>query len=102
MARFDISLLGSEALSQALAALPENLERKVLQRALRNAGKFYKTGRSFRQRFRRQYRRRLLRHDARASENARRRDRKRFSETARRIASAVGFFDLFSPALRSG
>jgi HK97 gp10 family phage protein len=42
-ARFDISMLGDKALSDSLAALPENLERKVLQRALRNTGKFYLT-----------------------------------------------------------
>ena len=41
--RFDISILGAEHLSQALAALPANLERKVLTKALRQAGKFYQT-----------------------------------------------------------
>lgn len=41
--RFDISLLGAPALSQALAALPEKLERKVMTKALREVGKFYRT-----------------------------------------------------------
>lgn len=39
--RFDISILGAPELSRALAALPETLERKVLTKALRQAGKFY-------------------------------------------------------------
>lgn len=39
--RFDISLLGVPELSRALAALPEKLERRVLTKALRQAGKFY-------------------------------------------------------------
>jgi HK97 gp10 family phage protein len=39
--RFDISMLGVPELSQALAALPEKLERKVLTKALRQAGKYY-------------------------------------------------------------
>jgi HK97 gp10 family phage protein len=41
--RFDISLLGAPELSKALAALPDKLERKVLTKALRAAGKFYLT-----------------------------------------------------------
>lgn len=41
--RFDISILGSKELSAALAALPEKLERRVLTRALRQAGKYYQT-----------------------------------------------------------
>lgn len=41
--RFDIRLLGSEQLSRDLAALPEKLERKVLTKALRQAGKYYLT-----------------------------------------------------------
>lgn len=42
-ARFDISMLGSQALSEALAALPEKLERRVVTRATRAAGKFFLT-----------------------------------------------------------
>lgn len=41
--RFDISILGAPELTKALAALPANLERKVLTKALRQAGKFYQT-----------------------------------------------------------
>lgn len=41
--RFDISLLGSEQLSRALAALPEKLERRVITRAMRQVGKYYAT-----------------------------------------------------------
>ncbi len=41
--RFDISILGAPELTRALAALPEKLERKVLTKALRQAGKFYQT-----------------------------------------------------------
>jgi HK97 gp10 family phage protein len=41
--RFDISILGAPELAKALAALPANLERKVLTKALRQAGKFYQT-----------------------------------------------------------
>lgn len=41
--RFDISILGAPELSRALAALPEKLERKILTKALRQAGKFYQT-----------------------------------------------------------
>lgn len=41
--RFDISILGAPELSKALADLPANLERKVLTKALRQAGKFYQT-----------------------------------------------------------
>lgn len=43
MSRFDISMLGDKALSEALAALPDNLERKVLTRAMRDGGKFLLT-----------------------------------------------------------
>lgn len=39
--RFDISLLGAPELSKALAELPDKLERKVLTKALRQAGKYY-------------------------------------------------------------
>lgn len=39
MARFDISVLGAPELTKAFAALPDNLERKVLTKALREAGK---------------------------------------------------------------
>lgn len=42
MSRFDISLLGDAALSQALARLPEKLERTVLTRALREGTQFLK------------------------------------------------------------
>lgn len=41
--RFDISILGAPELSRALAALPANLERKVLTKALRQAAKYYAT-----------------------------------------------------------
>lgn len=41
--RFDISMLGVPELTRALAALPANLERKVLTKALRRAGKYYLT-----------------------------------------------------------
>ena len=41
--RFDISMLGVPELSKALAALPDKLERKILTKALRQAGKFYLT-----------------------------------------------------------
>lgn len=41
--RFDISMLGDKELSAALAALPDNLERKVLARAMRDGGKFLLT-----------------------------------------------------------
>lgn len=41
--RFDISILGAPELSKALAELPANLERKILTKALRQAGKFYQT-----------------------------------------------------------
>jgi hypothetical protein len=43
MSRFDISLLGDKALSDTLASLPEQLERKVMARATRDAGKFLLT-----------------------------------------------------------
>ena len=39
MARFDISMLGDKALAETFAALPDAIERKVLTRALREAGK---------------------------------------------------------------
>ncbi len=37
MARFDLALLGDKALSEALASLPEHLEKKVLTRAMKQA-----------------------------------------------------------------
>jgi len=39
--RFDISLLGAPELAKALSELTPQLERKVLTKALRQAGKFY-------------------------------------------------------------
>jgi hypothetical protein len=39
MARFDISILGDRELEEVLRFLPENLERKVLNRAIKEAAK---------------------------------------------------------------
>jgi HK97 gp10 family phage protein len=39
MARFTLDILGAPELSKAFEALPDNLERKVLTKALREAGK---------------------------------------------------------------
>ncbi len=68
----------------------------------RNAGELYGAGRSFCQRFRREYRRRLLRNNGGIYQNAARANRKYFAETTRRASRAVGFFNLFSPALFAG
>ncbi len=43
MARFDISMLGDTALSETLAGLTEKMERTVITRATRDAGKFLLT-----------------------------------------------------------
>ena len=43
MARFDISLLGGKELGAALAALPEAVERKVLNAAIKQGTTFVKT-----------------------------------------------------------
>lgn len=40
MARFDITMLNAPELVRALEALPDNLERKVLQRAMRDSASF--------------------------------------------------------------
>lgn len=40
MARFDISILGDKELEEVLKFLPENLERKVLNKAIKEAARF--------------------------------------------------------------
>lgn len=43
MARFDISILGDKALSATLSGLTEQMERKVLTKAMRDGGQFFLT-----------------------------------------------------------